>query len=59
MTLAVIISFLFGLQTGQIVTKRELTKDKAYFCRIEDNIKRCYEVKEDPLAREYLPKRTN
>ena len=51
MTLLLILSLFTGFLAGQKSAKREL-RDKAYFCYVEDGTKRCYEVKEDPYAKQ-------
>jgi hypothetical protein len=57
MILLLIVSLFVGFQTGQVVTKRELSKDNTYFCRMENNVKHCFEVKEDTSARKEFSKR--
>lgn len=55
MAIALIMVWVFGWQTSAIMVKRELTRDGAYFCRVDDSrIKRCYDVKvtEDESARD-------
>lgn len=61
MTLILVVSLFFGFQAGQIATKRELVNDGAYFCRVVNDTKRCYDVKivEDPYAETKYKKRLN
>lgn len=56
MTIAIILTFLVGYNTGSIFVRKDLAKDKAYFCYIEKNTKRCFEVNEDAYARETIEK---
>jgi hypothetical protein len=51
MTLLLVVGLMVGFVTGQSSAKKELIKDKAYFCYVEENTKRCYDVKEDPYGR--------
>jgi hypothetical protein len=60
MILLLVVGLWTGYTTGQVVTKRELIKNGAYFCAIDDErIRRCYEITENPLARERMDERTN
>lgn len=52
MVLLLIAGLFTGFLAGQSSAKKELIQDKAYFCYVEKNTKRCYEVTENPYARE-------
>lgn len=52
MTIVLVLSLFVGFLTGQSSAKKEIIKNDAYFCYVEGGIKRCYEVKEDPYAKQ-------
>jgi hypothetical protein len=53
MILLLVVSLYAGFLTGQTATKKEL-KDKTYFCYTEGHTKRCYDVIEDPYAKQSI-----
>jgi hypothetical protein len=60
--LAILISFGAGWNSGVNMAKIDLSKDGAYFCRVDEKgARRCYNTVIDPLATDmtYLKRRTN
>jgi len=54
MTLVLIISLVVGFQAGQVATKKELAKDKSYFCYTEGSTKKCFDINDDVSARKKI-----